>query len=121
VAGHQVLQRREAFGPDDVGFFLLDTIVADQEYHMRLADRYPFVFVDQVTCEFRDHPANSGKQHNWSEAMQHIYEDVRPLPDRPILQAQRRSTVVTLKSVPVGENVNKPTIWWAKGLPPEAE
>ncbi len=121
VANHQVLQRREAFGPDDVGFFLLDTIVADQEYHMRLAERYPFVFVDQVTSEFRDHPGNSGKQYNWSKEMEHIYEDVRPLPDRPILQAQRRSNVVTLKSVPVGENVNKPTIWWEKGLPPEAE
>jgi hypothetical protein len=118
VAPHQMLQRRDLFDPADIGWFLLDSIAADQEYHMRLTERYSFVFVNQVTSEFRDHPSNQGKACSWWEAMDDIYGRVRPLPDRPLIEAQRRAAVEFLKTVPLGQNVHKPSIIFDPPLRP---
>ena len=63
VAGHQCLQARATFDEGDVGWYLSDYVAADQEYHFRLTEKHQFAWVHQYTCEFRDHPANSGKQY----------------------------------------------------------
>lgn len=112
IAGHQCLQRKDTFDPADVGWYMTDSIVADQEYHMRLLDRYSPVMVERHTCEFRDHPANTGRTHNWAEAMRQIYENVRPLLHRPQVMHLRNRTLKGLRDVPVGQNVNKPTFEW---------
>jgi hypothetical protein len=109
IAGHQCLQRRDTFDADDVGWYL-NLVGTDQEYHMRLLERYSPVMVDQHTCEFRDHPSNQGRGFDWSEAMREVYEDVHPLPDRPHIVDRRRQTLEALRLVPRGQNVNRPSI-----------
>jgi hypothetical protein len=109
IAGHQCLQRRDTFDADDVGWYL-NLVGTDQEYHMRLLERYSPVMVDQHTCEFRDHPTNSGRGFDWHEAMREVYEEIRPLPHRPHLTDRRRQTLEALRAVPRGQNVNQPSI-----------
>jgi hypothetical protein len=109
VAAHQCLQARATFAPEDIGWYLNDQPAADQEYHMRLVERYQLAFVQTFTCEFRDHPRNTGKNFNWADIVEAIYR-LNPLPDRPIVEAQRRATIEKLRSVPVGQNVHEPTI-----------
>ena len=110
VAHHQVLQRRDTYDPADLGWFLKDTIVADQEYHMRLTDKYQLVWVDSFTCEFRDHPDNAGKKHDWATSNEYIYNHVQPRPDRPFVEAIRKLALETMRQTPMGENANKPTL-----------
>jgi hypothetical protein len=110
VAMHQCLQRRDTFAVDDAGWPLLDAVGGDQEYHMRLLERYQLVAVDRFTCEFRDHAGNLGKTNSWAEAMEYIYETVRPEPDRPVTARLRRQKVEYLRTVPVGRITYVPNI-----------
>ncbi len=110
---HQCVQRRYTFESDDVGWPLLDAAGGDQEYHMRLLERHALAAVDRFTCEFRDHPSNSGKVHTWADAMAYIYEQVQPVTDRPITEALRRDAVARMRAIPVGQNVNVPNITFA--------
>ena len=109
IAGHQCLQRRDTFDLADVGWYL-NVVGTDQEYHMRLLERYSPVMIDQHTCEFRDHPTNTGRTFNWAEAMREVYEEIRPLPDRPHVTELRRQALEQLRNVPPGQNVHKPSI-----------
>ena len=90
VAGHQCLQRRDTFAESDVGWYIADSIVADQEYHMRLFEKHQLVWVDRFTCEFRDHAGNSGKLHDWAQATAQMYERDQPVVDRPIITGDAR-------------------------------
>jgi len=108
---HQTLQRRDIFDESDMGWPLLDAVGADQEYHMRLLERYQFAAVDVVTTEFRDHPGNSGKVFNWADAMRHIYA-LRPATGRPYTEQFRRQAIEKLEAAPPGESANRPHIFF---------
>jgi hypothetical protein len=107
---HQTLQRRDTFEPDDVGWPILGAAGSDQEYHMRLTQRHQWVAVDHFTCEFRDHPGNTGKVHNWADAMRYIYEVVQPATGRQWTAAFRRKALDALAAVPAGESANRPLV-----------
>jgi hypothetical protein len=77
---------------------------------MRLVDAYQFAGIDRFTSEFRDHATQGGKAYNWGDAMEEIYERIRPVPDRPITQAYRKQSVARLRETPLGQNVNMPLI-----------
>ncbi len=109
VPGHTCLQRRDTFDPADVGWYQTDSIVADQEYHMRLIERHQLVRVPSFTCEFRDHAGNTGKNHDWAEASRLMYEG-HPVPGRPVIEAIRVRTLEGLRSAVPGANVNEPTV-----------
>jgi hypothetical protein len=111
VAMHQCIQRRDTFEGENAGWPLADEVGGDQEYHMRLLERYQFASVDRFTCEFRDHPANAGKAHNWAEATERIYR-LHPVPGRPLTEAFRSNAIETLKTIPTGRNSQQPTIYF---------
>ncbi len=110
VAAHQCLQARRTFAPDDVGWYLNDHPLADQEYHMRLVERHQLAFVERFTTEFRDHPRNTGKDFDWAEGTEQLYRDIHPLADRPWVEARRRATIESLRNVPAGSNVHEPSV-----------
>jgi glycosyltransferase involved in cell wall biosynthesis len=110
IALPQCIQRRDTFDPDDVGWPLTDAVGSDQEYHMRLLKRHQLVAVDRFTSEFRDHAANSGKAHNWAEAMRYIYDEVQPVRAGSITALYREQALERLRAVRPGENVAEPVI-----------
>jgi hypothetical protein len=114
IAMHQCLLRRDTFAPGDVGWPLLEAAGGDQEYHMRLLERHALAAVDRFTCEFRDHPGNSGKGYDWADAMTEVYETFQPATGRSHTQALRRDAIAQIRAVPFGTNVNEPAIVFFK-------
>ena len=115
VAHHQVLQRKDTYAPGDLGWFLKDTIVADQEFHMRLTEKYQLVWDPAFTCEFRDHAGNSGKNHDWASSAEELFDVIQPRPGRPIVSEMRRLALESMRATPRGENVNRPSLIVERG------
>ena len=116
VAMSQCLLHRDVFDPADVGWPRLEVAAeggAGREYFMRIMQRHQLVAVDRYTCEFRDHAGNAGKVYNWAEAMEYVYRELQPLAGRPITDSLREQSIAALRTVPIGENTNKPTIRFA--------
>jgi len=88
IATHQLLLHRrvldEVAGPRaDVSGF------CDQELVLRLAQRFTFTYVDQVTSEFRDYAGTLGKFVNVRASQLFVYDELHPRPDRPEIQRKR--------------------------------
>jgi hypothetical protein len=107
IAGHAIMWRRSVF--NDIGGWREDCDLADQEIQLRALQRYPFVFVDQVTAEWRIHGENfSGKADSGAE-QRRIYDVLHPLPDRPLITKTRNQVLENIASRPPGA-VFPPTI-----------
>lgn len=90
IGGHQTLIHRSVY--EDVGWYLLDSDISDNEWHIRGTQRYVYAFVDAVTTEFRDHAGGQGKNLDLSVAMRQVYAELHPRPDRPVLEQMREHT-----------------------------
>jgi hypothetical protein len=96
---------------EEVGWFLNDSTVTDNEFHIRMLEHYTPVFVPHVTCEFRDHQRTSlGKSNDLAGGLREMYEIYHPYPGRPILADLRRQTLENVARRPPGEPPFSPTI-----------
>ena len=100
VAGHALLWRRSVF--EEIGGWLEDSVLADQEIQMRAAQHYAFAYVDQITAEWRIHGTNfSGKTDSGAE-QRRIYEELHPVPGRPLIASQREKVLASIAARPAG-------------------
>jgi hypothetical protein len=108
VSVNQCIQHRRVF--EEIGWMINDSDVADNEFHMRLIQRYTPVFVPNATCEFRDHQRGSlGKSADLGAALKTIYDEVHPFPGRAYLAEMRRQALDNVARRVPGESPFAPT------------
>ncbi len=108
VSENAVIHHRSVF--DEAGWWLADSCLSDLEIHMRLALRYVFVHVNEITFEFREHAGNQAKAWDFAGELQRIYDELHPAPGRPILAADREATHARMKLRVPGKPAFAPTI-----------
>ena len=108
VSENGVIHHRSVFA--EAGWWLSDSCLADLELHMRLGLRYVFVHVDQITFEFREHAGNQAKQMDFPTELRRIYDELHPVPDRPLLAVGRNSTLAAMAARTPGKPAFPPTI-----------
>ena len=110
VSVNQFIHDRKVF--EEVGWFLNDSAVGDNEFHMRLLQRYTPVFVPNTTCEFRDHQgASLGKSADLGAALRNVYAEVHPFPGREFLADMRSRALEGIARRVPGESPFSPTFW----------
>ena len=88
IAGHSIIFRRDIL--DEIGTWREDRILADQEFQPRAAGRYPIVYVDRLTAEWRARGSdNLSTGTDSTSALRQIYEELHPVTGRPFLQRKR--------------------------------
>jgi hypothetical protein len=101
IAGNALLFRADVLA--EIGTFRDDSILADQEFQLRAAARYVFAYVDQMTAEWRVRPkANFSSQADSYAGLRKVYEEMHPLPDRPIIERQRAVALENVRTRPKG-------------------
>ncbi len=109
VSVNQCLQHRRVF--DELGWFLNDNAVTDNEFHMRLLQHATPAFVPNVTCEFRDYErASVGKNADLGAALKRVYDEIHPFPDRPVLNDIRERTLASIAARPPGVSPFEPSV-----------
>jgi len=109
ISLNQCIQHRRVF--DELGWFLNDSPVSDNEFHMRLLQHHTPVFVPNVTCEFRDYERGSfGKNADLGAALKHVYDEVHPFPNRPVLAEIRERTLASINARPAGVSPFEPSV-----------
>ncbi|HEV8022122.1 MAG TPA: glycosyltransferase [Candidatus Lustribacter sp.] len=101
IAGNSMIVRRDVI--DEIGSWREDTMLHDQEFHMRAAARYVFAYVDRMTSEFR-----SRGKHQYSNTadsvpeLRRIYDELFPVTGRPYIAAWRADTLERVAARPKG-------------------
>lgn len=99
IAGNSMIFRTDIL--DEIGHIREDCMLADQEFQLRAAERYAFLWVDRMTSEFR-----SRGKHQFSNSadslpeMRRVYEELHPVSGRPQVQAWRDETLQRIASRP---------------------
>ncbi len=100
VAGHALMWSREVF--DEIGPWRADCSLADQEVQLRAAQRYAFVWIDQMTAEWRIRGTeNFSSKANTFPEQQRIYTELHPT-DRPVVAEMRERILGTIRERPTG-------------------
>ena len=108
IAGQALIYRRDVF--DEIGYFRLDTALADQEFQMRAANRYVFAYVDQMTNEWRVRgKENASAVTDGGAELRRVFEEIHPVTDRQIVEQSRRAALEGFEKRPKGY-VFPPTI-----------
>lgn len=109
IAGQALIIRRDII--EAVGGYSLQTALADQEFQLRLAGRYVFAYADALTNEWRIR----GGQENFSSRtdggaeLRKLYEQLHPVPDRPLVEQRRQASLAAMAARPKGF-VFEPTV-----------
>ena len=88
IAGNAMIVRHDILS--EIGSWRDDTMLHDQEFHMRAASRYAFAYVDRMTTEFR-----SRGKHQYSNTadsrpeLRRLFDELHPVVGRPVVQSQR--------------------------------
>jgi hypothetical protein len=110
VSVNQFIHDRRIF--EQVGWFVNDSDVGDNEFHMRLLQHSTPVFVPNTTCEFRDHQrASVGKNADLGAALRKVYDEVHPFPGREFLADMRKRALENIARRVPGEAAFSPTFW----------
>jgi glycosyltransferase involved in cell wall biosynthesis len=108
VSVNQFIHDRRVFA--DVGWFINESEVGDNEFHMRLLQRHTPVFVPNATSEFRHHERSSlGKRADLGAALTRVYNEVHPFPGRAFLADMRRRALENIARRVPGEPPFAPT------------
>jgi hypothetical protein len=102
------LFRREIF--DEVQPQLDGLELPDHEVQLRMAQKYVFAYVDQMTVEWRLRGESSFANKDSPGGMRHIFEVMHPRPDRPMIERARRESVENVAKRPPGRFMFPPTI-----------
>jgi glycosyltransferase involved in cell wall biosynthesis len=118
IAGHSLMWRRSVFR--EIGGWRPDSTLADQEVQMRAGKRYAFIYVDQMTVEWRIHGENFSSKANVEEEQRRIFEVLHPTPDRPFISMRRNQVLENIAARPPG-SVFGPTVHLARATPKSPE
>jgi hypothetical protein len=89
IAGQSLIIRRDII--DEIGGYSERTALADQEFQLRAAGRYVFAYVDALTSEWRIREGeNFSARTDGGLELRRVYEELHPLPDRPLIEERRR-------------------------------
>jgi hypothetical protein len=101
VAGQSLIIHRDTV--DAVGGYSDKTLLADQEFQMRLATRYVFAYADATTNEWRVRGGeNRSARTDGGAELRRVYDEFYPVPGRPMIQEQRRKTLEGFAARPKG-------------------
>jgi len=99
IAGQSLIIRRDIL--DEIGEFSIETQLPDQEFQMRAANHYVFVWIDQCTSEWRvRNLENLSSKVDREAELRKVYEQLYPVPDRPWIQEHRRQTLAGMAERP---------------------
>lgn len=109
IAGQSLIVRRDII--EAIGGYSLQTALADQELQLRLAGRYVFAYADALTNEWR---IRGGKENfsartDGGAELRKLYEELHPVPDRPLVEQRRRASLEAMAARPKGF-VFEPTV-----------
>ena len=95
IAGNAMIVRRDIL--DEIGTWTADSILHDQEFHLRAAQSYVFAYVDRMTAEFR----SRGKHQlsptvDGAAELRRMYDELHPVTDRPIVQERRAAALAAV-------------------------
>jgi glycosyltransferase involved in cell wall biosynthesis len=108
VGGNQLVVPARVY--EELGWYIADSDVADNEIHARWAAHYFYAFVDHVTSEFRDHEGSMGRSLDFVTALKRVYSELHPRPDRPLLNHIREATIENVRQREAGKSAFSPTI-----------
>jgi hypothetical protein len=101
IAGQSLILRREAV--DEAGGYSEETLLADQELQLRLAGRYVFAYADSLTNEWRVRSGeNRSAKTDATAELRKVFDELHPLPDRPLVEADRRKLLTVYAQRPKG-------------------
>jgi len=101
IAGQSLIIHRDTV--EAVGGYSAQTMLADQEFQLRLATRYAFAYADALTNEWRVRGVeNRSSRTDAGAELKRLYEELHPLPDRPLIEAMRRETLAGFDDRPKG-------------------
>jgi hypothetical protein len=108
IAGQSLIIRRDII--DGAGGYSRQTALADQEFQLRLAGRYVFAYVDALTNEWRIRGGeNFSSRTDGGAELRKVYEELHPLPGRPLIEQRRRATLEAMAARPKGY-IFEPTV-----------
>jgi hypothetical protein len=100
VAGHALMWERAVF--EEIGPWREDCSLADQEVQLRAAQRYAFVWIDQMTAEWRIRGSeNFSSKTNALPEQVRIYTELHPT-QRPVVVEMRERILTTIRDRPAG-------------------
>jgi hypothetical protein len=107
------MYRRDAW--DALGGMRGERLLADQEVQLRALLTYNFVYVDAVTSDWcvrgnRNFAANV----DTVPELRRMYDELYPLPDRPLLRERRERILASVAGRPKGKVPFPPTITWSR-------
>jgi hypothetical protein len=108
IGDQQMLVHRSVY--EDVGWYVMDLDISDNEIHIRFSHKYFYAFVDHVTSEFRDHSGGQGRNCDFPAAMTQLYTVLHPVKDRPYIDEIRKSSIAHVAKRPPGQPAFAPTI-----------
>jgi hypothetical protein len=113
IAGQSIMYRRDAW--DALGGMRGERLLADQEVQLRALLTYNFVYVDAVTSDWcvrgnRNFAANV----DTVPELRRMYDELYPLPDRPLLRERRERILASVAGRPKGKVPFPPTITWSR-------
>jgi hypothetical protein len=107
IGNHQMIAQASVFA--DIGWYRTDLDIADNELITRIATKYPVAFVDHTTSEFRSHAGAQGQTVDIAASLERFYDELYPVPDRPVLAQHRKATLESVRARPAGRFAFQPT------------
>jgi glycosyltransferase involved in cell wall biosynthesis len=113
IAGNSIMYRRDAW--DAIGGIRGDSNLADQEVQLRASLLYNFAYVDAVTSDWcvRGDRNFAAKVDSVAE-LRRMYDELHPLPDRPLLRERRERILSNVAGRQKGKIPFPPTITWSR-------
>ena len=108
IGAQQMLVHRSIY--EDVGWFLLDSEISDNEVHIRISQRYFYAYDDRVTAEFRDQAGGIGRKSDFPAALRQVYAEFHPVKDRPLIEVMRADTIANVELREPGQPPFPPTL-----------
>jgi len=101
IAGQSLIIHRDTV--EAVGGYSAQTMLADQEFQLRLAARYVFAYADALTNEWRVRGAeNRSSRTDAGAELRRLYEELHPVKDRPLVEEMRAKTLAGFAERPMG-------------------
>lgn len=109
VSMNGMIYHRSVF--EEVGWLINESPLGDVEHQMRVARRFAYVHVDNVTYWYREHPGQGSKKLDFPSELRRLYRDVHPMPERPLLERRREATLAGIEARKPGAAPFSPTVW----------
>lgn len=112
IAGQSLMFRRAAW--DAFHGASAESSLSDQEMQLLAMRMYNFVYVDAVTCDWGIRgDRNLAASIDASPELRRLYDELYPLPDRPLIRERRERILANVAGRQKGKIAFVPTITWS--------